>query len=49
MKKKDMRRSHFMRMLLKWCIMIKLLWVAIVAGAIQVSAGKILSYSQTVR
>jgi len=49
MKKKDMRRSHFMRMLLKWCIMIKLLWVAIVAGAIQVSAGTNLSYSQTVR
>ncbi len=49
MKKKDMRHSHFMRMLLKWCIMIKLLWVAIVAGAIQVSAGTNLSYSQTVR
>ncbi|MGV8133881.1 MAG: TonB-dependent receptor [Mangrovibacterium sp.] len=29
--------------------MIKLLWVAIVAGAIQVSAGTNLSYSQTVR
>jgi TonB-linked SusC/RagA family outer membrane protein len=49
MKKNDMMRSHFMRALLKWFIMIKMLWIIIVSSVIQVSAGTSLTYSQTVR
>lgn len=49
MKKNDVLHSHFMRALLKWFIMVKLIWVIIVASVLQVSAGTNESYSQTVK
>ena len=49
MEKNDMMHSPFMRGALKWCIMIKLLWIIIVSSVMQVSAGTSLTYSQTVR
>lgn len=49
MEKNDMKHSHFMRALLKWCIMIKVVWIIIVASVLQVSAGTNLSYSQSVK
>ena len=49
MEKNDMMHSPFLRGVLKWCIMIKLLWIVIVASVLQVSAGTNLTYSQTAR
>ncbi len=49
MKKSDKECSRFLRVLLKWCIMIKVSWIIILASVLQVSAGTNLTYSQTVR
>ncbi len=49
MKKSDKEYSRFLRVLLKWCIMIKVSWIIILASVLQVSAGTNLTYSQTVR
>jgi len=49
MEKNDMMHSPFLRGVLKWCIMIKLLWIVVVTSVLQVSAGTNLTYSQTAR
>jgi TonB-linked SusC/RagA family outer membrane protein len=49
MKKNEMMHSHFMRGVLKWCIMIKLLWIMIAASVLQVSAGTSPTYSQAAK
>lgn len=49
MEKNDKMHSHFMRALLKWLIMVKILWIVIVCGILQVSAGTGLTYSQSAR
>lgn len=49
MKKNDVLHSDFMRALLKWFIMVKLIWIFTLASMLQVTAGTNVTYSQTVR
>ena len=49
MKKKFEKHPHFMRVLLKYLIIMKAVWIIIVATALQLTAGTNLTYSQATR
>ena len=49
MKKKFEKQNQLLRVLLKFLIMVKAVWIIVMASVLQVSAGTNLSYSQSVK
>ena len=49
MKKKFVKQTHFLRALTKCLIMVKVVWIIVMASVFQVSAGTNLTYSQSVK